>query len=216
MSCSQCQGIERVFDSKLARRELRFYRWFGPRKSTALLLQLLEPLATSKSLLDIGGGIGVIQHELYRSGLHRSMQVDGASAYIKVSREESRRRGHENRCEYRHGDFVDLAAEDVDIKADLVSLDRVICCYPGMEELLGAAADRASRVVGLVFPRDGRLFQIIERVGNLFVRFFDPDYRMYIHSAKDVEDLMRNRGFSRKALRKTVAWQVHLYERVAH
>ncbi|HBS03327.1 MAG TPA: hypothetical protein DEA96_00070 [Leptospiraceae bacterium] len=213
MSCSQCQGIERVFDSKLARRELRSYRWFGPRRSTSILLQFLKPLAGQRSLLDIGGGVGVIQHELFAYDLREAIQVDGASAYIDLSRDESRRRGNEASTRYIHGDFVELAQQDSSLGGDVVSLDRVICCYPLMQELLGMAADRANLAVGLVFPRDGRLFRLLGRIGNFFVRFYDSDYRMYIHSTSDVERIMHDRGFSRVALRKTLAWQIHLYKR---
>ena len=38
--------------------------------------------------------------------------------------------------------------------ADVVTLDRVICCYPDMEALVGRSAERALRLYGLVHPRD--------------------------------------------------------------
>ena len=213
MGCSQCQGIERLFDSKVARRELRFYRWMGPRRTTSILLSFLRPLASSSSLLDIGGGVGVIQHELFDSGLNHVIQVDGASAYIQVSREEANRRGHSHRIDYFHGDFVELVQDKSDLGADLVTLDRVICCYPLMNELLGSAADRARRAVALVFPRDGFLSRMAGRIGNLFVRLFDPDYKMYIHASADVDRLMHSRGFEKIKVRKTLFWQVQLFLR---
>lgn len=213
MSCCQCQGIERLFDTKLAKRELRMYRWFGPRRSTSHLLSFLRDKCENRTLLDIGGGVGVVQHELFDAGLSKAIQVDGASAYIEVSRKEAERRGNNERVEYHHGDFVDLAAGDEELRADIVSLDRVICCYPDMQKLLGSAASRAHQSVALVFPRDGRLFKLAEKIGNFFVRFFDPDYKMYIHTTGDVTSLMESRGFALTGLKRTIAWQVHLYKR---
>ena len=69
MQCCHCQGIESLFSEKAARRELRSYRRKGPTKSTRALLAALESAGVrGRSLLDIGGGVGAIQHELMRAG----------------------------------------------------------------------------------------------------------------------------------------------------
>ena len=61
MPCCHCQGAETVFDTKVATRELRQYRRRGARKTTQLLLDALEATGVAgRTLLDIGGGVGVI------------------------------------------------------------------------------------------------------------------------------------------------------------
>ena len=90
------------------------------------------------TLLDIGGGIGVIQHELLAAGAASAISVDASSAYLDAAREESDRRGLRGRVTYRHGDFVELA-ESVP-PADIVTLERVLNVYPDWVRLAGVSA----------------------------------------------------------------------------
>ncbi|MBI2966094.1 MAG: hypothetical protein HYY34_07815 [Chloroflexi bacterium] len=74
MNCCQCQGIEQVFNAKVAARELRAYRKKGPRKTTRLLIDALKAEGVDGlTLLDIGGSIGKIQHELLDAGAARAL-----------------------------------------------------------------------------------------------------------------------------------------------
>ena len=65
MSNCQCIGIERFFDVKQAKKDLKKYRKNGAQKATKTLINAISSHnINSFSLLDIGGGIGAIQHEL--------------------------------------------------------------------------------------------------------------------------------------------------------
>jgi magnesium-protoporphyrin O-methyltransferase len=94
------------------------------------------------TLLDIGGGIGAIQHELLAAGAAHATSVDASNPYLETAREESIRRGLGDRVTYRHGDFVELA-ESIP-PADIVTLDRVINVYPDWERLTQLSAARAN------------------------------------------------------------------------
>jgi hypothetical protein len=141
--CEHCTDAESVlFTEGAARRELRGYRRRGPAAVTRQLLAALrEQGAPEGVLLDIGGGIGALQHELLGTGMARAIHVDASRAYLDASAAEAERRGHRDRVEYRHGDFVDLADSVPD--ADVVTLDRVVCCYPDMPALVRASAPKA-------------------------------------------------------------------------
>jgi hypothetical protein len=52
-------------------------------------------------LLDIGGGIGAIQHELLAAGAAHATSVEAPVAYLEAVREESSRRGLGDRATYR-------------------------------------------------------------------------------------------------------------------
>ena len=43
------------------------------------------------TLLDIGGGLGAIQHELLAAGASQATHVEASSAYLQAAQEESRR-----------------------------------------------------------------------------------------------------------------------------
>ena len=65
MSQCQCEVIERCFDTERVRRELTEYRRHGAASATRLLIEALQAESLEgMTLLDIGGGLGAIQHAL--------------------------------------------------------------------------------------------------------------------------------------------------------
>ena len=151
----RCCGHQEAFGEKTAKRDLRRYRRKGPRKTTRQLLDALRERGLDHaSVLDIGGGVGVIEHELLDRGASRAQAVDASRAYLRAAREEAERRGHADRLEQHAGDFVELA--DTVEPADVVTLDRVICCYPEVDALVSLSAAHARRAYGVVYPRDTR------------------------------------------------------------
>lgn len=211
MTCCQCVGIEREFGRRRAAWELRRYRRRGPSKTTRLLIAALREHGVSgMTLLDIGGGIGAIQHELLQSGVARATSVDASPAYLQTAKDEAERNGMVERVSYVAGDFTDIAPHIE--PADLVTLDRVICCYPDLTALFGEAAARAKRFLGLVYPRDNRLLRWGVRVHNFLRRVFRHPFRAYVHPSEAVESIARQRGLRRSYYRRTMLWQVVVYE----
>lgn len=211
MSCHQCEGIEGLFDEKMARRELRRYHRKGARKTTRILLHAVRDDAEGKTLLDIGGGVGVIQIELLEAGARSAIGVDAFSAYLQAAREEAERRGMADRVVGRKGDFVELAPEIE--PADIVTLDRVICCYPDVDALVDAAAAHARMSVALVYPRDDWWMKALPATLNLVFRIRRSPMRFFLHASERVDAAVRRRGFALQTHRKTPAWQVAVYRR---
>ena len=146
-------GFASIFDRRNAEHDRDRYRRNGPDRTTRMLLELLAPYrSTGSTVLDIGGGIGIIDHELLRAGAGHAVLVDGSTASLEVARQEARRLNLLDRIEFVEGDFVRRAAA-ID-PADIVTLDRVICCYPDAEGLVGLSAARVRTAYGLVLPRD--------------------------------------------------------------
>jgi len=211
MKCCQCQGIESLFDQEVARDDLAAYRKAGPDKTTRMLLEAIRAEGVENgSLLDIGGGIGAIQHELAAVTDH-IINVDASSAYLRAAQEEAARRGYAERASYHHGDFVDLAGEIE--TADIVTLNRVICCYHDMESLVQLSAARAGQLYGLVYPRDSWWIRLGRPIVNGFFWLQRNPFRMFIHRTQKVDGLVRNLGFKRGFYRRTLIWQVVLYKK---
>jgi 2-polyprenyl-3-methyl-5-hydroxy-6-metoxy-1,4-benzoquinol methylase len=208
-----CQGVDDVFGERAARNDLRRYRARGPSKPTRLLLGALEREGIAgASVLDIGGGVGAIQQELLDAGAARATAVEASAAYLRVSAEEARRRGHADRVRQFRGDFVELAGEIE--PADVVTLDRVICCYPDMEALVGRSADRARRLYGLVYPRDTWWVALAIRAANLAMRLTRRAFRAHVHRTGAVDAVAREHGLVPKLARRAgPVWQVVVYER---
>jgi len=211
MSCCQCQGIESEFNQKHARKELKKYRRKGPSKTTRMLLAALKAEGVKDlDLLDIGGGVGTIQHELIKAGVGKAVNVDASGAYSEAAKEEARRQGHADKISFYHGDFVALAPKVPAV--DVVTLDRVICCYHDMEALVGLSAERAGKLYGAVYPRDVWWVKIVFTALNFFLTIFRRDFRAFVHPTAKVEALLRKNGFlQKKYYGASGPWQVMVF-----
>jgi len=162
-------------------------------------------------VLDVGAGVGAVHLELLDAGAATAVDVDASPAFVAAARDEAARRGHADRVTYRVGDVV-AVGEDV-APADIVALDRVVCCYPDMAALVTMTADRARRRYGLVYPRDPTWIRAGARVGNALAGLFRSKTRIHVHPTRDVEGLVRAAGLEERVRRTTTFWQVVVYER---
>ena len=210
--CSQCAGIERQFDQETASEELDDYRRQGLAGTSRTLVEALVAAGvTGATLLDIGGGVGAVQHALLDAGAASAVHVDASSAYLQAAETEAEHRGLSDRIRFRHGDFVSLAAEVA--PADVVTLDRVICCYHDMPALVEASAARAQRLYGLVYPRDAWWIRVGSRFANVFLWLQRTPFRIFVHPTNAVDAIVRRQGFHLQVHRRTWFWQVVVYER---
>jgi 2-polyprenyl-3-methyl-5-hydroxy-6-metoxy-1,4-benzoquinol methylase len=202
------------YNLKLAASELRKYRRKGPIPSTRTLIEALEAEGVEgATLLDIGGGIGAIQHELLDAGIAHATSVDASDAYLAAAQEESDRRGHRGSVTYRHGDFVELAGSVP--AADIVTLDRVINVYPDWERLIGRSAEHAQRLYGLVHPRDTRFMRLVVFAMNLVLRVLRKPVRVSVPPVDAIERVVREHGLSPHFSQGVgPAWQVAVYRRL--
>jgi 2-polyprenyl-3-methyl-5-hydroxy-6-metoxy-1,4-benzoquinol methylase len=131
------------------------------------------------TVLDVGGGNGVLGLELLKAGAERAITVELSSAYDATATELAREAGAEDRVERRAVDFAD-AAEDFP-EADVVVMHRVVCCYPDGEALVAAAAGRARRLLAFSFPRRTWWTRLGALGGNVFLAARRMEYRGFIH-----------------------------------
>jgi magnesium-protoporphyrin O-methyltransferase len=212
MNCCQCQGIERFFDDKVAARELKDYRRKGPGKTTRWLIEaLVAEGVAGKTLLDIGGGVGVIQHELLQAGAGSATNVDASSAYLNAARQEAERRGYVERVNYHFGNFVELASQIEPV--DIVTLDRVICCYHDMIALVGLSAARAGALYGVVYPRATWWMKLGVKIINNVSWLTRNPFRIFVHPTPAVEAVIHANGLKQRFHRQTLLWQVVVYGR---
>ena len=92
MVCCHCQGAQRVFSGRYVARDLKRYRRKGPGRTTKMLIDALVAQGSEgATLLDIGGGVGVIEYELLNAGAGRATNVEAAKGFIEAAREETAR-----------------------------------------------------------------------------------------------------------------------------
>jgi len=202
------------YDEKVAAAELRRYRKKGPNPWTRALLEALQAEGVQgTTLLDIGGGIGAIQHELLAVGVVSATSVDASSAYLAAAREESDRHGLSGRITYLHGDFVELAPSVP--PADIVTLDRVLNVYPDWERLATLSAERARRLYGIVIPRNTPFVRMVISGINLMLRLKRKRIRAAVVPIDAIDRVLEAMGFRRhSSTRVGPAWQVAIYRRM--
>jgi precorrin-6B methylase 2 len=213
MTQCQCEGIGVHFDDQYAAEKLALYRSSGPDPTTAALIAaLLTEGIEGASLLDIGGGVGAIQHELIEAGAGNVWEVEASAAYQAACRQEAERRGHGDRIVHISGDLASVADEVPN--ADIVTLDRSVCCWPEMPPLLDAAASRAGRLLAMVYPRDDLWIRIGWRAyQDIRNRINRNPMRVFIHRTSDVEAILTSHGLSRRSRRTMGVWQVVVFGR---
>ncbi|HEV8194411.1 MAG TPA: class I SAM-dependent methyltransferase [Ktedonobacterales bacterium] len=208
----QCEGIERCFNPRRVTNELERYRKRGLAKSTRLLVEALQAQGIDGlTLLDIGGGVGAIIHALLRAGARQATDVDASAAYLAVARDEAARQGLGERISFQHGDFVALAPTLP--AADVVTLDRVICCYDDMPALVRLSAARAEHLYGVVYPRDTWWLRLFIRVQNVVMQAMRAPMRFFVHPTAAVDAMIRAQGLERRFYRTAGPWQVVVYGR---
>jgi len=214
MPCNCCEITDNAFSEAEARSELRNYRRRGPAAQTKLILQAIRSLnLRDAELLDVGGGIGVIHHELLEDIVDHATHVDASSAYLQEAKAEAARRGHDRHVRFIHADFTDVAPDLP--KADIVTLDRVVCCYPDFRGLLKAAADHSRRTLALTYPRETWYLRIGLRIANFFQRLRRDPFRVFLHPVAEMDALLKREGFERVSMRRLFVWEMALYKKTA-
>src|SRR5512143_138402 len=185
MPCNCCQSSDRTFNDAEARSSLRQYRRRGPAKQTRELLAAVRSRGLrDAALLDIGGGVGTIHHELLRDTAAYATHVDASGAYLRAAEEEAARRGNSARVRFIQADFTNVAGDLP--PADIVTLDRVICCYPDFRSLLGAAAGHARQVLAMSYPREIWYVRAAVWLMDRFQALRRDPFRFFVHPVADI------------------------------
>ena len=214
MDACGCDGFTEIFDQRTARHDLERYRRDGPDGTTRLLIEMIRTAGLGgETLLDIGAGVGVIGHELLRDGVRQAVLVDGSPAYQAAARVEATARGTLDQMAFVEGDFVRVA--DRVERADVVTLDRVVCCYPDVDALVRASSEKATRLYGLVLPRDRAVTRLGLGLLNAWYRLRGRAYRAFVHPNARVDALAAEAGLRPTAEAATMFWRVVLYARAA-
>ena len=211
--CETC--YDDAFDARKAQAELARYRRGGaPDHARRLADALSDGAATGLTVLDIGAGVGAVHHLLLAAGATSAVDVDASRPYLSAARSEAERRGFAGRVTFEHGDFTRIA-ERIQ-PADLVALDRVVCCHPDGVGIVRAAAARTRRRLGIVLPRETRLVRAGIAAENFLERLRRSAYRAYVHEAAAVDAAAVDAGLT-PSPRQLLGpfWQLLAYERAA-
>ena len=212
MECCCNPAYQEMFDDKSAKKELKRYQSKGVKRSTRPLIAILEKLPVkAASLLDIGGGIGIISFELFKRGLAKSTSVDISAAYAQTFRQEAARSGLADKIEAHTGDFLSIGKEVPD--ADLVTLDKVICCYKDYQGLINASAAKAKKWYIYTLPRDVWWVRWTQVIGEKVMHLLGSKFESFVHPTAEIEEIVVSYGFRKINTKYNLQWMTVAYEK---
>jgi hypothetical protein len=137
--------------------------------------------------------------------------VEASTAYLEVARREVGLKFGSRPVQFVRGDFAVIAGTLPD--ADVVTLDRVVCCYPDAEALLGAAATHTRQVLAFTYPRDRWYVRVMVGLENFLRRLQGKKFRMFVHAPERMAGVLEASGLVRAKQRETLVWMLDVYHR---
>ena len=203
-----CRGgpCEQVFGTGSAQRELRRYHKRGLSGLERRLVEAArrDGLAGAR-VLEIGGGIGVLQAELLLAGAASGEVIELVPAYAPYARELARTAGLDDRTTFRVADLLDHPEQAAG--AEVVLLNRVVCCSPDGLELTALAASLTRGTLIVSFPRDLTWIRLGSRLQNAFLRLRGVAYRSFVRPAGDIVNAATSTGLRVVERGRTRGWE---------
>lgn len=216
MSCcatpGSCEGTDRFF-SRWSKKYAKEYKKKGLAKEQRFLLEGIrkEPVQ-SRTLLDIGCGVGALHHALLREGAARSVGIDIADGMVRQARQFAREFNLQDRTEYHTGDFVQLAGTINE--SDVTMLDKVVCCYENLDSLLKASTEKTRHILALTHPKENFLMRIAFKTQIALGKLFRWKFRPFWHDWVVMKATIIASGFEPVYENSTFAWQVLVFRRL--
>jgi 2-polyprenyl-3-methyl-5-hydroxy-6-metoxy-1,4-benzoquinol methylase len=212
--CCNARGCDDFFTPRQAKRAAKRYRERGVDKTAEHMLAFLADRGIEgATVLEIGGGIGELQIELLKRGAASTLNLELAPGYDEEAARLASEAGVGGRAERR---LHDIAADPSGIEqADVVVLNRVVCCYPDYERLLGAAADHARRTLVFSYPPRNLVSRLMLGAQNLFFRLQRKEFRTFAHPPARMLAVVEAHGFHQAYRHHPVVWQIGGFERAS-
>jgi SAM-dependent methyltransferase len=185
---------------------------------TAPLVDALEHAGLAdRTVLDVGCGIGDLAIETLSRGASSATGFDLSPKAIDHARELAARRGFADRTTFDVGDGSTFELPS----ADVVVLNRVVCCYPNADGLLNRTLTAAGSVFALTAPvSDGATGGFNRALNGFWNGWYAlrpkkfGDFRTFVHDLDAIDERVRRAGFRRVAHeRRRVVWDLAVYAR---
>jgi len=212
--CCTPKGYRWIFSERSARAEAKRYRRKGLDATSRRIFDFVKRQGVEgRTVLEVGGGIGAIQIELLKAGAARAVSVELTPTYEEEATALLREAGLEERVERR---VMDFAAAGAAVEgADIVIMNRVICCYPDMPRLAGAGSDHAREMLVMSFPKRTWWTRIAMLLGNTILRATRREFQIFLHPPKSILATSEQHGLRTVLNESGVLWTVAALRRAA-
>ena len=169
-----------------------------------------------KTFLDVGCGTGDLALATLARGAASADGIDLGAGAIADARSLAEERGLADRVTFSvgNGAIEPLARHDV------VALNRVLCCYPSVDQLLANSLGAAGDVYAYTAPIHTGLVGVFNRisigVGNAWYRLRDRKFRgfrAFVHDLDAVDRTIAEAGFHKAHEAHHRMWQLATFTR---
>jgi SAM-dependent methyltransferase len=190
---------------------------FGAPITERFLRALDRQGLTGRTMLDVGCGSGDLALGALAHGAERATGVDLSPGGIEEARRLADERGLGDRAAFAVGDGAQVPLEGHDV----VTLNRVLCCYPRTEQLLDNTLGAAGTMFAYTAPVDrgllGRFNRINVAISNRWFRLRRAKFRgfqAFVHDLDAVDRRVADAGFRPvHRSRERVIWQLAVFTR---
>ncbi len=212
MNCCSNEAIEKQFDKDRVANRVNQYHSKGISKETRILVDSLKSIGIDGySLLDIGCGFGAIGIKLLESGVAKVENIEASLSYLEAAKTETKKRNFNDKTSFTHGNFIEIA-ENVSA-ADIVTLDKVICCYDELEPFVKSSCEKTVKHYGVIYPRDNWWVKAAIGIENLMRKIKGNTFRVFVYPTERVDRLIKEHGLKKVFYKATMVWQIVIYSR---
>jgi hypothetical protein len=195
-----------MFNERFAHRSLERHRKRGlDGLERRMVAGLVASGIDGATVLEIGGGIGAVQSDLLLAGASTGEVVELVAAYEPYARQLAEESGLDERSSFHVTDILEHP-ESV-VPADIVVLDRVVCCSPEGVELAAAAARLTRRRLALVYPRDTWWIRTGIRALNMGFRIMRRSFRVFVHRPSAIAAAAEAAGLAMAETGRNLTWE---------
>lgn len=210
--CCDPRPYKGVFDEREAARTLKRFQKRGLDSAAAPMVQAVaERGLEGATVLEVGVGSATALTTMLERGAARGIGYDLSPEYEAAATQLLASKGLSDRAELRYGDFVADAATAG--SADVVFLNKVVCCYPDRPRLVDAATGATTRLLAMSFPRRRWLTRAGLKVINVLLRLRGTTFRVHLHDPKAIAAQVASHGLVEEATGTTPMWEWHVWER---
>ncbi|HLX13560.1 MAG TPA: class I SAM-dependent methyltransferase [Bacteroidota bacterium] len=215
MSCPSClpstKGTDKFF-TRTSKRYLKKFKRKGLTKQQQLLIEgIRKSNVADKSILDIGCGIGMMHLTLLKEGASNSTGIDLAAGMLAGARNLAKESSLEGRTSYIDGDFLAVHASAPN--ADITILDKVVCCYENVGDLVKLSTAKTNRTYALSYPKPGWIRRVVFGTPILMAKIFRLSFRPYLHDWNAMTESIVGAGFTPVYEATTFLWMNRVFER---
>ena len=210
---ANCSGTSAFFSRWSGSYAKRFRKGNLDRIQKHLVEGIKRGVLRGSSVLDIGCGVGQVHLTLLKEGADRSLGIDLSDAMLTEAKRFADKSGLSERVSYANGDFVQLSSSVPE--SDITVLDKVVCCYENLDELILKSTAKTKSTFALTHPQENLLTKGFFKGHEAIAKLLRWDFHPFWHDWAGMKSRILAQGFTLRYEHSTLTWHALVFERTS-